>query len=152
MWISFWWTQMSTCWWEELNVAEGCFHHMWKPTSRTMIAKMLHHGSQCAHCHKRKISLWFLFHFLPYVVYSLDTMKATKGKDILKGKEKDVVWWVTILKTKKKHYVGKFVNLLIEDKLHMLFKYDGGSRRNGKQEAHHSSSAHAWNNFAIWFT
>jgi hypothetical protein len=39
--------------------------------------------------------------------------------------------------------VGKFVDLLIENKLRVLFKYDGGSRRNGKQEAHHSSSVHA---------
>jgi hypothetical protein len=60
-------------------------------------------------------------------------MKVTKGKDILKGKDKDVVWRVTISENeKKKHYVGKFVNLLIEVELHVLFKYDGGSRRNDK--------------------
>jgi hypothetical protein len=39
--------------------------------------------------------------------------------------------------------VGKFVDLPIEDELRVLFKYDGGSRRNGKQETHHSLSAHA---------
>jgi hypothetical protein len=41
-------------------------------------------------------------------------------------------------KKKKNHYVRKFIDLLIKDKLRVLFKYDGGSRRNGKQEAHHS--------------
>jgi hypothetical protein len=34
-------------------------------------------------------------------------MKATKGKDILKGKEKDVVWRVTIFENKKKTLCGE---------------------------------------------
>ncbi len=53
---------MSTHRLKELNMIEGsacsCFHLTWKPTSRTMVAKVsrkLHHGFMCIHYHERNI-------------------------------------------------------------------------------------------------
>jgi hypothetical protein len=50
------------------------------------------------------LSFEFVFyHLFPRLVYSLITMKAAKGKDISKGKEKEVVRRVTASKKKKKN-------------------------------------------------
>ncbi len=93
---------------------------------------------------------YFIFFHLLFIAWL--PWRLQKGKTFLKGRRKMWCDRLQYWRTKKKHYVGKFGDLPIEDELRVLFKYDGGSKRNGKQETHHSSSAHAWNNFAILFT